>query len=355
MNVYFCFEMYKCDDRMLLRCIFDGKWVAQMKVMISDFKELMQKDNMVEIKLLKKNHPDWIVVTCPYDSKEPSAFFNELKDADALITAFLPIDKKMFDAAPKLKLISISAVGYEKVDVQLAQERGVRICAIGEYCTQDVAEFTISLILALVKRLKQYDRLVSKEHRWEYDAFMAQPRLSRMTLGIFGYGRIGAAVAKMASALGMRVIAYSRHIVDGTIKNGVEFVTEAQLLVSADIVSNHMRATSDNYHFFNTNTFQKMGQKKPYFINVSRGETVNETELLTALDCGMIRGAALDVLESETPDLVNNPLLERNNVIISPHAAFYSQDSMASLQRISCENVISFFEGQNEKVFNFVD
>ncbi|MDV7758787.1 NAD(P)-dependent oxidoreductase [Liquorilactobacillus mali] len=326
-----------------------------MKVMISDFKEIMQKDNAVEIKLLKKNHPDWIVVTQPYDLKEQSAFFKELKDTDALITAFLPINKKILDAAPKLKLISVSAVGYEKIDLQLAQKRRVRVCAIGEYCTQDVAEFTISLMLALVKRLKQYDKLVSEEHRWEYDAFMAQPRLSRMTLGIFGYGRIGAAVAKMANALGMQVIAYSGHMGAGTIKDGVKFVTANELLTMADIVSNHMRATSENYHFFNIDIFKKMAQKKPYFINVSRGETVDETGLLMAIDNGIIRGAALDVLESETPDLVNNPLLQRNNIIISPHTAFYSQDSMASLQRISCQNVTSFFEGQSEKVFNFVD
>lgn len=326
-----------------------------MKVMLSDFKELMQKDNMVEIKLLKKDHPDWIIVTQPYDEKEPSAFFAELKDVDALITAFLPINKMILDAAPRLKLISISAVGYEKVDLKMAQKRGVRVCAIGEYCTQDVAEFTISLMFALVKRLKQYDRLVVENHRWEYDAFMAQPRLSRMTLGIFGYGRIGAAVAKMAVALGMRVIAYSHHIIAGTIKDNVEFVSEEELLAKSDIISNHMRATTENYHFFNADIFKKMRQKKPYFINVSRGETVDETELLSAIDNGMVRGAALDVLESEPPALVNNPLLQRDNIIISPHAAFYSQDSMAMLQRISCQNVTSFFEGRDEKVFNFVD
>ncbi|KRM92642.1 2-hydroxyacid dehydrogenase [Liquorilactobacillus cacaonum] len=326
-----------------------------MKVLISDFKEIMQKNNNVEMKLLKRNHPDWRIAVQSYDLKNPKPFYDELKDADALITAFLPIDQRLLDEAPKLKLISISAVGYEKVNLQLVQKKGVRVCAIGEYCTQDVAEFTMSLIFALVKRLKQYDRLVNEEHRWEYDAFMAQPRLSKMTLGILGYGRIGSQVAKMANAFGMRVIAYSRHALVGTNCEGVDFVTEDEVFAKSDVVSNHMRATADNYHFFDAVTFNKMKQKKPYFINVSRGETVDEKALLFALNSGMIRGAALDVLESETPNLIDNPLLQKNNVLISPHAAFYSQDSMATLQRISCQNVISFFEGQEEKVFNFVD
>lgn len=94
-----------------------------MKVLISDFKEIMQKNNNVEMKLLKRNHPDWRIAVQSYDLKNPKPFYDELKDADALITAFLPIDQRLLDEAPKLKLISINAVGYEKVNLQLVQKR----------------------------------------------------------------------------------------------------------------------------------------------------------------------------------------------------------------------------------------
>lgn len=122
---------------------------------------------------------------------------------------------------------------------------------------------------------------------------------------------------------------------------------------NADIISNHMNQNNSNNNFFNLEEFKKM-KKNPIFINVGRGSCVNEKDLLIALERNYIRGAGLDVLEAENPDIKNNKLVKRENVIITPHAAFYSETSMRELQRISCENIVNFFNNNMEGIKRIV-
>ncbi|KRL05818.1 NAD(P)-dependent oxidoreductase [Liquorilactobacillus oeni] len=328
-----------------------------MKVIISDYAVSMMEDHDYEFKILKQDHPDWTIKSITYDPENLTKFNTELFDADALITAFIPVNSQLFDKAPKLKLVSINAMGFDKVDLKSAAEHGVRVCAVSDYCSEDVAEFTLSLMLSLTKQLKAYSKILSSDHLWKYSALPAQKRLSKQTLGIFGLGKIGQKVARMAKGFGMKILAYDPYLPPEIAANlGVTPASATQIYKEADIVTNHMRLTANNRYFFNKDAFNQMGQgQRPFFINVARGESVDENALLQALDKSLIKGAGLDVLSSENPDLENQPLLKFPNVILTPHTAFYSINSIAELQRISCQNVINFFEKKFECITNFID
>lgn len=126
------------------------------------------------------------------------------------------------------------------------------------------------------------------------------------------------------------------------------------IFAKADIITNHMNLNATNIAFFAKKHFQKM-QQTPYFLNMGRGACVVEEDLVEALDSGSLKGAALDVLADETPDLVNHPLVGRTNVLVTPHAAFYTTNSIRELQRISAENIVYYLRGEKEKVFRLVE
>ncbi|MCP9328865.1 NAD(P)-dependent oxidoreductase [Liquorilactobacillus satsumensis] len=327
-----------------------------MKIMIADYAAAMMEDHTYELKLLTQTHPDWIVKTMVYNPEKLTAFYTEMLDADALLTAFIPVDETLLANAPNLKLISINAMGFNNIDLKATAAHQVSVCAISDYCSTDVAEFTFSLLLSLTKQLKAYDHLLTVEHLWKYNALPPQKRLAEQTLGICGLGKIGQKVAYLAKAFGMKVIAYDPFLPPAVAeKLEIPLVTASQIYAAADIITNHMRLTAANRHFFNTAAFKQMGQgKHPLFINVARGESVDEQALLTALEKKWIKGAGLDVLAVENPVLKNHPLLKRTNVSVTPHAAFYSVNSITELQRISCQNIVNFFAGNHTKVDRFV-
>lgn len=327
-----------------------------MKVVLADYPTGLLAGRKHEVSVLKNRHPDWEVVFCVYDDTDKEKFLAELSDADALITAFIKIDETLLKYAPNLKLISIDATGYNNVDLVAATHHNVKVCTVSDYCSDDVAEFTIALIFALSKRLKGYTHAIDNQQIWDNAIFTPPVRLNRQCLGILGLGRIGQKVATRAQALGMSVIAYDPYLPSKIAeKMQIKLVNTTELYQQADFISNHMRLDDSTRDFFDTAAFNEMSEKKPYFINVARGESVVESALIDALDTDKISGAALDVLRSEHPTLDNNPLLNRTNVLLSPHAAFYSQTSLYELERISCENVVNFFEHHYEKIDNFVN
>ncbi|CDM68980.1 D-3-phosphoglycerate dehydrogenase [Clostridium bornimense] len=325
-----------------------------MKIVICDYPDVLIRDLDYEKKLLQDNITDAEIVIYQYkDNKEE--FIEVVKDADAILTAFLPIDKEIIDKAKKLKCISINAVGYDTVDVIEASKKKISVLVINEYCTQEVADHTLSLILSLERGIKHYINDIDRKHIWQYQSIDGLRRLEDETLGIFGFGKIGQAVAKRALAFGMKVVVVDPYVDKEKAKSlGVEIVDEEYILEYADIISNHMSQNNENKDYFNRYRFSKM-KRSPIFINVGRGGSVNESDLLEALDMGIVRGAGLDVLKEENPNLEINELINRENVIITPHAAFYSEKSMRSLQKISCENIIYYFNGEMNKVSRVVN
>lgn len=324
-----------------------------MKIVIADYPDVLGRELEKEYAFLHEVIPDAVIVTHPYT--DPEAFYREMQDADGLLTAFIPLDKAALDRMPVLKAVSINATGYNFVDLEETRRRDIPVCAIGEYCTQEVADHTMALLLALDRHLKTYARTVDGEHRWKYYAANKPMGLSGSTLGLFGFGKIGRAVAQRARGFGMRVLAVDLHADEQQAAELGVALTDAQtLLRESDVISNHMNLTAENRYFFNDAVFSSM-EKHPIFLNVARGGSVDEAALVRALDSGLVRAAGLDVLEAEKPDLENCALIDRENVIVTPHAAFYSARSIEALQRMSCKNLTDCLTGHRAQAFKIVN
>ena len=316
-----------------------------MRVLISDYNEQMETDYSLTVEKLKEILPDCTVTVEPYGTE---AFYAELGKVDGLITAFLPVNETMLVKAPNLKCISLSSVGYSNVDFGALKMHEITLCHIREYCTREVSEHAISLMLALNHNLKKYDESVQKDN-WSYQIAPPQRTLDHQTLAIFGFGRIGRMTAALAQALGMKVLAVDPYVPksDGE-KYNVVLCEQKEAFEKADIIINHMALNEENYHYFNNESFLEM-KKHPIFINVGRGGCVDEAALKEALDKGQIRGAGLDVLEDENPNLSECPFKAMDNVILTPHAAFYSQDSIERLHNISAANLAWLLKNEPEK------
>ena len=329
-----------------------------MRILICDFPDSMAPDHAREAAILRAGleaeHGPVEVVVLPYDDGAHDRFVAELARADALVTGFLPLPAAVLEQAGSLRCISINATGYDTVDLGTARRLGIAVMCIGEYCTRDVAEHTIALILALNRNLKHFWGEVDSRRRWAYDSAAPSDRLSDQTLGIVGLGRIGSATARLAQGLGMRVIATDPYVSPDRAE-AVEagLCSPAALFAQADVVSNHMNATPENVGYFDAEAFAAMA-RRPLFVNTARGSAVVEADLVAALDSGLLRGAGLDVLADETPRLDGHPLTGRPNVIVTPHSAFHSTASIEALIRISCENVVHHLNGDHDKVFTRV-
>lgn len=325
-----------------------------MKIVICDYEDVLIRDIDYEKKLISDKLKDSEIIVYPYNG-DKSEFREIIKDADGIITAFLDLNKEILDKAQSLKCISINAVGYDNVDIKFAKKKGIGVCAISEYCTQEVADHTLALILTLSRGIKHYINDIDNKKIWQYQSITGLRRLEEQILGIFGLGKIGRAVAKRALAFGMKVTAYDPFVEEKIAEEiGVKINDAEYIFENADIISNHMSQGSDNQEFFNIEKFKRM-KKAPLFINVARGMSVNEEDLIEALDNGYISGAGLDVLKNENPNLGQNKLIKRENVIITPHSAFYSDTSMKELQRISCENLTNYLNGKLEKVNKIIN
>jgi len=275
-------------------------------------------------------------------------------DADVVLTAFSPLTRFVIEQLPRCRLISISATGYGNVDLEAAARACIRVCAIDEYCTDEVADHAILLMLALSRRLPEYHEQVQTDKRWAFDSLQGLSRMSDLTLGIVGFGKIGQAVARRANGFGLSIIAFDPYPnEDAAADIDVRFCTLAELYREADIISLNCGLTSENEHLIDAGAFQKM-LRQPLVINCARGALIDEAAMEIALDTGQISGAGLDVLNDESPDLRSSGLMGRPNVILTPHVAFYSDASMLDNRRISTANVRNFLDGKDNDVRRYV-
>ncbi len=229
------------------------------------------------------------------------------------------------------------------------------MAAVGEYCTDEVADHTLALLLALNRRLLAYDRQVQIGHSWRWNEVQGLKRLAGQTLGLVGFGRIGQAVARRARGFGLATLAADPRVPADVVQgHGAERVTFDELLSRADIISLHSNLDAGSRGLLNRAAFEKM-QRKPLLINVARGGLLVEADLVDALDRGLVAGAALDVLAEDSPDLGHHPLVGRPDVLLTPHVAFYSESALEDLRRISASNIREFLEGRPDRVFRLVE
>ncbi len=276
------------------------------------------------------------------------------RGATAILTDYVPFDRAMLARLEGCRIISVAATGWDCVDVAAAAERGIAVAAVGEYCTDEVADHALALLLALERRLRDYDRQVQAEHSWRWNDIQGIERLAGRTLGLVGFGRIGQAVCRRARGFGLAVIACDPRVDAGTVRHhGAEPVGFDDLLARADILSLHSNLDTGSRGLIGRDAFAKM-RRRPLLINVARGGLVVEPDLVAALDGGRVRGAALDVLAEDSPDLGHHPLVGRRDVLLTPHVAFYSESALKDLSRISAANIRAFLDRRPGDVFRLV-
>jgi D-3-phosphoglycerate dehydrogenase len=265
--------------------------------------------------------------------------------ADGLLNQYAPLTRAVLEGLPKCKVIAKYGVGVDSIDLKAAADFGIIVVNVPDYCFDEVSDHTIGLLLALARKVTFFDQKV-KSNQWDFRQGMPIHRIRNKTLGLIGCGRIGREVARKMSVFGARVIAYDPWAADTS--GPIAFVDLDTVLKESDFISIHCSLNESTRHLLGGREFQKM-QKKPLIINVARGPIVEEKELIQALNEGQISGAGLDVLEKEPPG-PDNPLLKMDNVILSPHVAFYSEESIRELKRRAVEGVSAVLLGKWPRV-----
>jgi D-3-phosphoglycerate dehydrogenase len=265
-------------------------------------------------------------------------------DADAILVTYAQVTRPVVDAAAAhgCRIIARYGIGYDNVDVDAAEGAGIVVTNVPDYCLDEVADHAMALLLALARGVMEGARVV-REGDW---AVPQQPvrRLAGRRLALFGVGRIGSRLAERAQAFGFRVVAYDPYIKDAG-PPGVELVgTVEELVADADVISLHAPLTPENHHIIGERTISLM-RRAPIVVNTARGGLVDLDAATRALDDGRLGGLALDVTEPE-PLPAGHPLRTHPRAVITPHAAFYSVEAQADLQRRAAEEVARALRGE---------
>ena len=284
------------------------------------------------------------------ENESETLLLEEIANADTLLVGITPrVTRDLISAAPLLKHIARQGVGVDIVDVQAATERGIFVTNVPDVTSDSVAEFAMTLLLALAKNLIRCDTAV-KEGRWHErrQLIRSNVELSGKTHGVIGLGRIGSRVAVRCQAFGMRVIYYKRNRdQDFERSSGVAYVPLDTLLRESDSISLHLPLTHETKNLIDTPQFQIMKQSV-LLVNHSRGTVVNERALVQALREGKIGGYATDVYEQEPPD-PSIDLLGFSNVIASPHLGGGTREARARANMTVAKDVVSVIHGRLPK------
>ena len=276
----------------------------------------------------------------------PEAILEVARDADAILTTYAKVTTEVVQALTKCKIIARFGIGVDNVDIDMATKKGIVVTKVPDYCIDEVSDHAVALLLSVVRKIPYSNKLVQASD-WRMPAVVPIKRLRGTTLGLVGFGRIPQLVAPKAQAFGMNVVTYDPFVPkDVLAKANVKHVELEELLKTSDYVSLHCPLMPETKHIMNAKTFAMM---KPgsYIVNTGRGPLIDEAALAAALDKGQLAGAALDVVEKEPP--TDSPILGRNNVIITPHTAFYSEEALLDLQAKAAEEVVRVLSGQAPK------
>jgi glycerate dehydrogenase len=292
--------------------------------------------------------PSWVTewVQRPATEQSTEAVVQALQDTEICITNKIKITPAILAQCPKLKFICVAATGYDCIDLRAAREHGVTVSNIPGYSAQSVAEHVIACLFALIRSLPLYTKL--GRTAWpESKHFCVHSQsilnVAGATLGIFGNGAIGQAVAMRANALGMQVL-FAEHRNRPTVREG--YTRFETVIAQSDVITLHCPLNETTRHMISQ---AEVANMKPgsFIINSARGPLINETALLDGLQTGHLGGAALDVL-TEEPPVADNPLLtlDHPNLLITPHIAWAAQAGQANLARGVHINLEAFYQGQ---------
>jgi len=291
----------------------------------------------IERTILNEIDPEFILAHCTTEDE----VIETARDADGIINQYAPFTRKVIESLKRCKVIARYGVGVDNIDVEAATEYGIIVANVPDYCVDEVSTHTMALILACARGITLLNGKIS-EKIWDFTLAKPLFRTEGKTLGLFGLGRIAKMVAQKASGFGFKIIAYDPYV--PKVDDGIELVGFSKLLSDSDFISIHAPLTVETRHSFGENELKVM-KKTAYLINTSRGPVINEKDLHIALKERWIAGAALDVMEKEPPDW-KEPLLKLDNIMITPHISFYSEESYVELKTKVAESVRSVLKGE---------
>jgi glycerate dehydrogenase len=289
-----------------------------------------------------------------YNRTAPGELIDRCRDAHILIVNKTPVREHSMEQLPSLRYITLTATGYDVVDVAAAGRRGIPVSNIPIYGTDSVAQYVFSAVLHLCHNISVHDAAV-KAGEWTRSpdwSFWKMPlvELAGKTLGVVGFGRIGRRVGELAHAFGMSVLAYDN--CRGADPGYAPFAWSSldDLFAGSDIVSLHCPLTSDNHRFVNRRLLGHM-RSSAILVNASRGPLVNEEDLAAALNTGKLAAAAVDVVSIE-PIRPENPLLSARNLVVTPHIAWATLEARKRLMATAADNLRAFQAGAPRNIIN---
>lgn len=267
------------------------------------------------------------------------------RDADAIMTCFAQVTANVVRAAERCQVIGRFGVGVDNIAVATATELGIAVTYVPDYCVEEVSDHVMALLHAWNRRIVLFDRSV-KEGGWGSQGLTVRMmRLRGKTIGIVGLGRIGQAVARKAQAHGLRILAADTVVSADTAQSlGGTLVELETLLAESDFVTLHAPLNDNTRNMIGAHELARM-KPEAFLINAARGPLIDEDALLTALQNGDIAGAGLDVMVDNVPPR-DHPLLSMDNVIVTPHVAFFSQESTLELEKRAAAEVVSVMHGK---------
>jgi D-3-phosphoglycerate dehydrogenase len=266
------------------------------------------------------------------------------KDADAVLVTYAKLTREVLSQFTRCKAIGRFGLGVDNIDLPTAKEKGIAVNYVPDYCIREVSDHAMALLLSLIRKVPLSNKLV-QSGRWEMPAVVPIRRIEGTVLGLIGFGHIPRLVAPKAQAFGIKVIAHDPFAKADVLKAAnVESVDLDTLFKTSDYVSVHAPLLPATRGMMNAAAFAKM-KKGAYIVNTARGPLIDEPALIAALDSGQIGGAGLDVVATE-PLAKDSPLLGRDNVIISPHTAFYSIEALNELQTKCATDVARVLSGE---------
>ncbi|GBD34809.1 Phenyllactate dehydrogenase [bacterium HR35] len=304
-----------------------------------------------------------LIFTSDWLTKENIDNFKDLEVLSIFICS--QINKEIIDSLPNLKFIATRSTGYDHIDIEYCKQKGILISNVPEYGTKTVAEWTIGLMLSLMRKIYYAIDQIKETESFDLKNLRGE-ELDGKILGVIGTGKIGKQVIKLAKAFGMEILAYDAYPDENFAKEyGVKYVSLEELLKNSDVITIHVNLNPSTYHLINKENI-KLIKPGAYLINTARGGIIETEALVYALKEGILKGAALDVLEEETEikeelELLtkkdieltdiktlwqNHILMKMPNVLITPHNAFNSKESIERILKTTIENIKGFINGK---------
>jgi D-3-phosphoglycerate dehydrogenase / 2-oxoglutarate reductase len=314
------------------------------RVLITDF---AWKDLAIEEDILQQADAEIVVAKTASEAE----LLHLSPTADCILTCWKPVTGSVIRAAVRCLAIGRFGIGLDNIDIASATEAGIVVTNVPAYCVDEVSDHAMALILSCARKTAFYDRNI-KAGSYDLQAGPPLYRIRGKTLGIVGFGKIGKAVCVKARAFGLNIIVNDPYLdAASVVRLGIESVSFSELLKRSDFISIHVPLSAETSHLFNYQAFRDM-KPTAIIVNTSRGDVIDSSALLTALEDGLVAGAGLDVLSQEPP-LQGDRLISHPRTVITPHAAFNSEESLVELRTTAATQMADVLAGrQPQNVVN---